>query len=166
MAENSPKWQNDGFHVRSKFHRSIFHRWSMIPVQKARCKEVSSLSTPRAGRQLEAQVQMFHNSCHSQRTPFLPGFILPKKPNAYVHAWMLNCFTHVWLLATLWTVADQTPLSLGFFRQESGNGLLCSPPEGLFPTQGSNPFILGLLLWQAGSLPLAPPGKPTICNYR
>ena len=39
----------------------------------------------------------------------------------------------------------------------------------IFPTQGSNPPLLVLLHWQAGSLPLAPPGKPylqlpQICN--
>ena len=32
--------------------------------------------------------------------------------------------------------------------------------QGIFLTQGSNPRLLCLLLWQAGSLPLAPPGKP------
>ena len=32
--------------------------------------------------------------------------------------------------------------------------------QGIFPTQGSNPGLLCLLYWQAGSLPLAPPGKP------
>ena len=32
--------------------------------------------------------------------------------------------------------------------------------QGIFPTQGSSPQLLHLLHWQAGSLPLAPPGKP------
>ena len=32
--------------------------------------------------------------------------------------------------------------------------------QGIFPTQGSNPCLLSLLCWQAGSLPIAPPGKP------
>ena len=32
----------------------------------------------------------------------------------------------------------------------------------IFPTQGSNPHLLCLLRWQAGSLPLVPPGKPVI----
>ena len=32
--------------------------------------------------------------------------------------------------------------------------------RGIFPTQGSNPRLLCLLRWQAGSLPLAPHGKP------
>ena len=31
--------------------------------------------------------------------------------------------------------------------------------QGIFPTQGSNPHLLCLLHWRAGSLPLAPTGK-------
>ena len=31
--------------------------------------------------------------------------------------------------------------------------------QGIFLTQGLNPCLLGLLHWQADSLPLAPPGK-------
>ena len=30
----------------------------------------------------------------------------------------------------------------------------------IFPTQGSNPYLLCLLHWQADSLPAAPSGKP------
>ena len=54
---------------------------------------------------------------------------------------------------TLWTVARQAPLSMGFSRQEHWSGLPC-PLEGIFLTQGSN---LCLLHWQVGSLPLGPP---------
>ena len=32
--------------------------------------------------------------------------------------------------------------------------------QGIFPTQGSNPLLLGLLHRQVDSLPLAPPGSP------
>ena len=32
--------------------------------------------------------------------------------------------------------------------------------QGIFPIQGWNPHLLRLLHWQAGSLPLAPPGSP------
>ena len=32
--------------------------------------------------------------------------------------------------------------------------------QGIFPTQGLNPRLLRLLLWQSGSLPLNPPGQP------
>ena len=34
--------------------------------------------------------------------------------------------------------------------------------QGIFPTQESNLCLLHLLHWQAGSLPLVPPGKPLI----
>ena len=33
--------------------------------------------------------------------------------------------------------------------------------QGIFPTQVSNPHLLSLLHWQAGSLPPAPPEAPT-----
>ena len=36
--------------------------------------------------------------------------------------------------------------------------------RGIFLTQGWNPHLLHLLLWQAGSLPLAPPGKPQLSS--
>ena len=39
--------------------------------------------------------------------------------------------------------------------------MLECPPQGIVPTQGSNPSLFGLLLWHADSLPLAPPGSPT-----
>ena len=55
--------------------------------------------------------------------------------------------------ANPWTIAHQAPLSMEFSRQEYWSGLP-------FPTQGSNLRLLSLLHWQAGSLPLAPPGKP------
>ena len=37
--------------------------------------------------------------------------------------------------------------------------------QGTFPTQGLDPSLLGLLHWQADSLPLAPPRKLHICSY-
>ena len=33
--------------------------------------------------------------------------------------------------------------------------------QRVFPTQGLKPRLLGLLHWHVGSLPLAPPGKPS-----
>ena len=45
-------------------------------------------------------------------------------------------------------------------RQEYWNGMLC-PPPGDLPYPGIKPISLTYNLhWQAGSLPLAPPGKP------
>ena len=43
---------------------------------------------------------------------------------------MLSRFSHVRLFGTPWTVARQTPLSMGLSRQEYWSGLLCPPPGG------------------------------------
>ena len=48
---------------------------------------------------------------------------------------VLNRFSHVRLFATLWTVAHQAPLSMGFSRQEFWSGLPCLF-QGIFLTQG------------------------------
>ena len=71
---------------------------------------------------------------------------------------MLSHFSCVQFFATLWTVAHQAPLSMGFSRQEYWSGLPC-PPPGVFLTQELNPHLLSLLHWQVGSLSLVPPGK-------
>ena len=64
----------------------------------------------------------------------------------------------------LWTIARQAPLSMRFSRKNTGVG--CHALfQGIFLNQGSNPCILRLLHWQAGSLPLVPPGKPQSFVY-
>ena len=60
--------------------------------------------------------------------------------------------------ATLWTVARQTPLSMGFSRQECWSGLPC-PPPGNLPDPGIESLSSAL---QVNSLPTEPPGKPII----
>ena len=55
--------------------------------------------------------------------------------------------------------SPHAPLFMGFSKQEYWSRLPC-PPPGLFLTQGWNLSLLYLRHWQAGSLPLAPPGKP------
>ena len=54
---------------------------------------------------------------------------------------MLSRFSRVRLFATLWTVAHQAPLSLGFFRQEYWSGLPC-PPPGDLPNLETEPMFL------------------------
>ena len=44
---------------------------------------------------------------------------------------MLSHFSCVWFFASLWTVAHQAPLSMGFSRQEHWSGLPCPPPGDL-----------------------------------
>ena len=55
-----------------------------------------------------------------------------------------------------WTVTRQAPLFMELSRQNVGILL-----QRIVLTQGSNLCLLHLLHWQADSLPLAPPGKPT-----
>ena len=50
-----------------------------------------------------------------------------------LHVWHLACMhakslSRVWLFATLWTVAHQTPLSMRFSRQEYWSGFPCPSP--------------------------------------
>ena len=62
----------------------------------------------------------------------------------------MKSYVH-WLSAPPWTVAHQCPLSIGFPSKNTGVGchfLL----QGIFPTQGSNLYLLD---WQADSLPLS-----------
>ena len=47
---------------------------------------------------------------------------------------------------------------MGFSSKNTGVGCHALL-QGIFLTQGLNPRLLHLLHWQAGSLPLAPPGK-------
>ena len=66
--------------------------------------------------------------------------------------------------ATLWTVAHQAPLSVGFSRQEYWR--LLSPPSGDLPDPGIEPRSLMSPELQVGSLPLASRGKPKIDNKK
>ena len=78
------------------------------------------------------------------------------------HTGMLS---HVQLVATLWNIAYQAPLSLGFSRQEYWSGFL-------FPTPGDLPNSeieaeLYLLRWHVDSLPLChlrSPRSPRMCR--
>ena len=83
------------------------------------------------------------------------------------HVCVLTCFSRVRLLVTLWTVACQTPLSMGCSKQEYWNGLPC-PPPGNLPNSGMetmslmSPALAGRCFF---FLPLEPPGKPNNGPY-
>ena len=81
-------------------------------------------------------------------------------------ACVLSCLSRVRLFVTLWTVAHQALLSLGFAGKNATVGYHALLQE-IFPTQGSDLCLLNLLHWQVGSLPLAPPRKPPLllCGY-
>ena len=58
-------------------------------------------------------------------------------------------FSCVQLFVTIWTIAYQAPYPWASPGKNTGVG--CHFLQGIFPTQGSNPGLLCLLHWQAGS---------------
>ena len=66
--------------------------------------------------------------------------------------------SRVQLFATLWTVAHEAPLSMGFSRQEYWSELPF-PSPGDLPNSGIEPESPAL---QADALPSELPGKPLI----
>ena len=61
---------------------------------------------------------------------------------------VLSHFSHVRLFVTSWTVAHQTPLSMGFSRQDYWSGLPCPllgdlPDPGIVPMSLVSPALVG-----------------------
>ena len=72
-----------------------------------------------------------------------------------VTACVLSHFNHVRLFGTLWTIAQEAPLSTGFPSQESWSGLPF-PTPGDLPDPGIEPECSAL---EVGSLPLSHQGE-------
>ena len=75
-------------------------------------------------------------------------------PWLYMCACMLSYLSCVQLFVTLWTIACQIPLSMGFSRPEYWS----QPPfllQGICPTHGSNQCLLGLQHGQVDFLSLS-----------
>ena len=73
-----------------------------------------------------------------------------------MHVLMLSHFSCVQITATLWSVAHQVPLSMGFSRQERWSWLP-SPPPGDLPNPGIEPPSPAL---QVNFLSLSHQGSP------
>ena len=99
----------------------------------------------------------FQNSCK-----FLSQLVIAEIGFQISILWTNFCacyvLSHVQLFVTSWTVACQAPLSMEFSRQKYWSELPC-PSPGDLPEPGIE--SVSLMSWQAGSLPLATPGKPT-----
>ena len=90
-----------------------------------------------------------------------------------MHACVLSCFSHVWHGATLWTVAHQATLSMGFSRQEYLSGLPCPPPgyllyPGIEPVSLTSPALAGSIYttnanWEVQFSSVAQ-SCPTLCD--
>ena len=89
-------------------------------------------------------------------SPTLQADSLPSEPpgksNSFLAliCWecLLSSFSHVWLFATLWTIAHQAPLSMRFSRQKYWNGLPCPPPGDLLdPRIEPQSFVSCISKW-------------------
>ena len=72
---------------------------------------------------------------------YTPWYLHCLTHGGYLYACMLCYFIYVQLSATLWNVAHQVSLSMGFSWQEYWNGLLC-PSPGDLPDPGIEPYLL------------------------
>ena len=80
---------------------------------------------------------------------------------AYILSAVLCSVGRVWLFLSLWTVAHQAPLPMGFSRQEYWSGL-SFPPPGDLPDPGikpASPVLTG------GFFTTEPPEKILYVNY-
>ena len=96
---------------------------------------------------------MNRNSRHGrlERRKGKEFWVLIHHPNlANMCAYCACChFSCVWLFETLWTVACQAPLFMGYSRQEYWSGLPCPPQEDL-PHSGIKPPSLTYLTLAGG----------------
>ena len=76
--------------------------------------------------------------------------------------YILSHISRVQLFVTLWTVAHQAPLSMGFSRQEYWSGLPF-PPPGDLPDPGIGPMLPVAPALQADSLLLSHQGSSGQC---
>ena len=132
--------------------------WEVQPLPHHRAEDVKGgqMEVPNDRRQsglMDCQVlchfPAFQNLSSSSNSIFLICLL--------ENSSSLCLLSRVWLFVTPWTIACQTPLSRGFFRQEYWNGLP-------FPTPGdlSNPGIKpGSSALAGGFFITKPTGKPT-----
>ena len=83
----------------------------------------------------------------------------------YIYICTAHLLSWVWLLAASPMDCSRPASSVHGIFPGKNTGMGCHFfLQGIFPTQGSNLHLLCLLHWQAGSLPLAPLGKPYIIH--
>ena len=114
--------------------------------------------TCRTSNQIQQLIKVI---LHLEKVRFiakLQGYVNFQKAINLMCTCLLSHFSYVQLLATLYTVVYQAPLSMVFPGKNTGVGCHAIL-QGIFPTQGWNLHLISLLHWKSGSLPLAPLGK-------
>ena len=82
----------------------------------------------------------------------------------YVYMRAVSCFSHVQLFATLWAVACQAPLSMGFSKQEYWSRLPC-PPLGDLSDSGIKPTSLTSPAWAGRFFTTCTTWEALMCIY-
>ena len=77
-----------------------------------------------------------------------------------LHACKLSLFSHVQLFATQWSYSFPGPSVHGILQARILEWIAMPSSRGSSWSRGWTLCLLCLLHWQAGSLPLVPPGKP------
>ena len=101
------------------------------------------------------------NETHQDGTEKYPAVNASANPcQSWVNPWprCTQSLSSVWLLATLWTVAHQAPLSVGLSRQEYWSGLPFPgdlPDPGIESTSSASPALASRFFTNE------PSGKPT-----
>ena len=76
-----------------------------------------------------------------------------------IYVYMLSHFSHVWLFVTPWSIIHQAPLSMGILQVRILEWVAMPSSRGSSQPRDQT-SVSYILHWQAGSLSLAPPGKP------
>ena len=84
---------------------------------------------------------------------------------------MLSCFSRVWFFTTLWTVAHQAPLSMGFSRQAYWSGWPFPPPVdlpdlGIEPASLMSPALAGGFFTTSATWDCTILGDPERCQFK
>ena len=100
----------------------------------------------------------------------IPPFKLVElKVSGNSHSYFLDCvlswLSGVPLFVTLWTVAGQAPLSVGFSRQDYWSGMPF-PTPGDLPDPRIKPMSLAPPTLASGFFTTEPPGKPHFLNWK
>ena len=110
-----------------------------VKDSRIRTLDLSFSSCANLGSLLNLSELSFQNADYN--SIYLTGFCVCVCVCARALTCMLSRFSRVQLFATLWSVAHQAPLSMGFFRQEYWSGL-SFPSPGDFPHPGIKPASL------------------------
>ena len=113
--------------------------------RKMKAQTNSTLPRATQYRKSQARPRIPPSDCHSNPPPSSQSTLLQTLLVCVLFVCVCVCvFSCVWLFATLWTVALQAPLSMGFSRQEYWSGLPCFPSrESSRPSDQTQVFCTG-----------------------